>query len=113
MIQKLKFETGKKSNRACQRCLEKLKAYEVIGIDTLKKASALSIYIRLDYGNEKFSFFFNSFHFNFFLFCTLCTYFIFSTFYHFFFELQTVLIFVLNAFNLFELFFELFFLLFF
>ena len=46
----MKFETVKPMNRACQRCLEKLKAYELIGDDTLKKASALSIYIKLDYG---------------------------------------------------------------
>lgn len=50
LVPKLNFEASKKTNRACQRCIEKLKAYEVIGIDTLKKASALSIYIRLDYG---------------------------------------------------------------
>ena len=50
LVSKVQFETIKAQNRACERCMEKLKAYDLIGMDNLQKASALSIYIRLDFG---------------------------------------------------------------
>ena len=50
LVPKVQFESTKAQNRACERCMEKLKAYDLIGMDNLQKASALSIYIRLDFG---------------------------------------------------------------